>query len=430
MKTLLVLGLPGVGKTTLLERWQAQSGLPFTHFTVEQPERVFVERDLVLNRDGAYVPTGLNYEAELNQPRLPIIDVSCVCEMDQWTDLISAVETRAASVLPSDEQAEVFTVITVVDASSILKLAREFVALTDKSNAPEERFVHGTMGSLLQGIFLADLVVLNKCDLVSNEERDRAEQLIRHFHAGVPVIKTRFADVPWEMVSALPEPVQSRAEARRKWDEFQQANPSKCGDPVLTDFVYRARRPFHPQRFESLVRHLLHPSICLRGYFWLATRMDWAGYLSGTFAAVKIYGIGHWLASRPETEWSQAMRQDPRRRALWDPFGGDRRQELWFTGFPGFLNGLRAQLDAALLNDEEMKAGPEAWAQISDPWPAWRFGDPHHHHDHEPAHAESGLDAKHEHHHGHDEHGHCCGHYHGPDQKHEHTQPTTSHEHS
>jgi G3E family GTPase len=411
MKTIIVVGLPGVGKTTLLERWQAQPDLPSTQFTVEQPERIFVERDLVLDRDGAYTPTGLSYrEAELDHLRSPAADAACVRELNQWTDLIRAVEARSASPRRSGEQAEVPTVITVVDASSILKMARQFVALTGEDTTREGRSIHGRMGALLEGIFLADRVVLNKCDLVSDEERDRAEQLIHHFHADVPVIKTQFGDVPWQIVWTEATRAESRLAARRKLDDFHNAHPPKPGDPSLTDFFYRARRPFHPQRFEILLRKLLNPGICLRGYFWLATRMDWAGYILGTSSTLKLYGLGHWLASWPETGWSQTLRHDVRRQAIWDQAWGDRRQELWITAFPQFFEGLRAQLDAALLDDEEMKAGPEGWSEMTDPWPAWRFEFANH----DPT-------ASHGHDHAHDENGHCCGH------SHDHAKPSLSH---
>lgn len=407
MKTILVVGLPGVGKTTLLERWQAQPDLPLTRFTVEQPERIFVERDLVLNYDGSYAPSGLNYEAGLHQRLLPATNGSRVVELNQWSDLISTVEAISASGQATKPQVGIPTVVVVVDAPSLLKLARQFVALTDENSNREGRAVHAAMRALLEGVFLADWVVLNKCDVISDENKDRAEQLIHHFHPGVAVIKTQFADVPWQKIWASTPTIQDRSDACRKSEEFQRANPSQAGDPSLTDFFYRARRPFHPQRFESFLRKVLQPGICLRGYFWLATRMDWAGYILGTSSSVKLHGLGHWLVSQPKSEWSQALSDDSRREAIWDQTWGDRRQEIWITAFPPFFEGLREQLDAALLDDEEMAAAPETWRAMADPFPAWRFEIPHHDHS-----ACCGHD------HDHDEHGHCCEH------AHDHAEPT------
>jgi G3E family GTPase len=412
MKTILVVGLPGAGKTELLERLKAQPDLPPTHFMVEQPERIFVERDLVLNQDHAYVPSGLNYGTRLDHAPLPAGKFCEVRELDQWIDLTSAVEARTHS-------SGVTTVVAVVDAAFTLKLARQFVALTDDNLTSEARATHETMRALLEGVFLADWVVLNKCDILSGEDRERTEQLIRHFRADLPVIRTQFANVPWERIwnsVSMPDRV---ATARRRLEDFQRANPSKPGNVALTDFIYRARRPFHPQRFRELLSKFAKPGMCLRGYFWLASRMNWAGYILLTPSIGTLYGIGYWLAEQAETDWPEALRDDPRRRALWDPTWGDRRQELWMTAFPAQFEGMREQLDAALLNDDEMKAGPEAWRDMSDPLPKWQL-DSHHHHHHGHDHSTC-CTGDHGHEHSHeDDHSECCGGAHGHKQAHGH----------
>jgi hypothetical protein len=83
---------------------------------------------------------------------------------------------------------------------------------------------------------------------------------------------------------------------------------------------------------------------------------------------------------------------------------GDRRQELALLGVDLDRAALEACLDACLLTDAEMAAGPEAWAAYADPFPAWEdaFDDEDHGHDHGHHHC-------HDHHHG----GDCdCGHPH------------------
>jgi hypothetical protein len=47
---------------------------------------------------------------------------------------------------------------------------------------------------------------------------------------------------------------------------------------------------------------------------------------------------------------------------------GDCRQELVFIGQNINFNQLRDELDACLLDDLEMQAGPSVWAELDDPF--------------------------------------------------------------
>jgi hypothetical protein len=50
---------------------------------------------------------------------------------------------------------------------------------------------------------------------------------------------------------------------------------------------------------------------------------------------------------------------------------GDCRQELVFIGQNIDFAQMRAELDACLLNDEEMAQGVEGWRQLADPFGPW-----------------------------------------------------------
>lgn len=58
-------------------------------------------------------------------------------------------------------------------------------------------------------------------------------------------------------------------------------------------------------------------------------------------------------------------------RKLWHPWWGDRRQELAVIGVAMDEPAVRAELDACLLNDEELRAGPLLWQLLPDAFPAW-----------------------------------------------------------
>ena len=140
----------------------------------------------------------------------------------------------------------------------------------------------------------------------------------------------------------------------------------------IRSFVWRARRPLHPERFWETLNEQWTGVIRSKGFFWLATRPDVAGMWSQAGGACQLQPGGLFWAAVPESEWPQ----DPSvRRAMLASFEGpfgDRRQEIAIIGAHMDEPTLRAMLDACLLTDAEMALGREAWAGFADPIPAWQ----------------------------------------------------------
>jgi G3E family GTPase len=139
----------------------------------------------------------------------------------------------------------------------------------------------------------------------------------------------------------------------------------------ITNFVYRARRPFHPARFYAFINSDLPSVIRAKGYFWLATRMPWAGSWHLADSIGRHEAAGFWFAAVPEERWPADPEWRAGVRKLWQGEHGDRRQELVFIGIEIDEAGLRAALDACLLTNAEWRVGPRAWARLSDPFPRW-----------------------------------------------------------
>jgi G3E family GTPase len=138
--------------------------------------------------------------------------------------------------------------------------------------------------------------------------------------------------------------------------------------------VWRARRPVHPERFKRFIEGDLPGVVRAKGFFWLATRMPWAGEWQLAGAIGRHEAAGFWWAAQPASRWPD----DPAWRATieanWQEPHGDRRQEIVFIGIGMDEAGLRAALQNTLLTDEEWRAGPRTWARLPDPFPTWREG--------------------------------------------------------
>jgi G3E family GTPase len=159
--------------------------------------------------------------------------------------------------------------------------------------------------------------------------------------------------------------------------------PPHRADHDIANFAFRARRPFHPDRFWNLLQGGLPGVFRAKGFFWLASRMELVGGLNLAGPELHCAAAGQWWAARDEQTRQHEMPE--RTRKEWkEPFG-DRRQAIAFMGLNFEPDVLRAELDACLLTDSEMSAGPASWTTLSDPFPSWSVHSHTHEcdHDHE-----------------------------------------------
>jgi G3E family GTPase len=177
----------------------------------------------------------------------------------------------------------------------------------------------------------------------------------------------------------------------RKLIESENADQLR-GD--VQAFAYHSRRPFHPARFWSFLQEGFPGVFRAKGFFWLASRMDYVGGLNLAGAEFHCASAGQWWAA--QDDHAREFHMPARTRKEWkEPFG-DRRQAIAFIGIDLDPDSLRSQLDSCLLTDPEAGVGPEGWHGLADPFPSWSSH--HQPHDHE-------CDQ----HHDHSEHD-CCDH--------------------
>jgi G3E family GTPase len=155
-------------------------------------------------------------------------------------------------------------------------------------------------------------------------------------------------------------------------------------------FGYHARRPFHPERFWKLLQQNLRGLFRAKGFFWLASRMNEVGGLNLAGSELHCASAGNWWAARDQPSRDSEM--PGRTRAEWQEPFGDRRQSFALMALDSDGSALRSQIDACLLTDAEMAAGPPSWSDLPDPFPSWSSHAHVHHHDHECDH-DHGSDA-------------------------------------
>ena len=142
----------------------------------------------------------------------------------------------------------------------------------------------------------------------------------------------------------------------------------------IGSFSYHARRPFHPAKFHDLLHRLDDYGKLLRskGYFWLASRPQFAGQWSQA-GGIARYGFGgmFWKAV-PKERWPDDEEYLASIASQWvEPFG-DMRQELVFIGQGLDQQKMIAALDDCLLSEDEVLKGKHYWTTLNDPFPAWQ----------------------------------------------------------
>jgi G3E family GTPase len=142
-----------------------------------------------------------------------------------------------------------------------------------------------------------------------------------------------------------------------------------AGEAGVNAMLFRARRPFHPERLHDALADLAGATLRGRGQLWLAGRPDTVVGWESAGGGVQLHGLGPWLAALPRDRWTHAS--DLRRLAAdldWDPYYGDRRTVLSFVGLRLDVPALTDRLAGCLLTDPEIADGVASWARLPDPF--------------------------------------------------------------
>jgi len=265
------------------------------------------------------------------------------------------------------------TMVTVVDAANLLKDYASSDFLRDRGESLGEDDERTLVDLLVEQIEFADVVVLNKISTASKEERDLAHKVIRSLNPDARIEEVDFGEVTLDAILDTKLFDFNKAHEHPLWYKelhgFASHTP-ETEEYGVRSFVYRARRPFDPERFQSFIDKGWPGVVRAKGFFWLATRPDFVGEISQAGALVRTGKRGRWWSSVPEQywpaepEWQRAM--EPYFHKIW----GDRRQEIVFIGIdPMQEDALITELDQCLL--EEQDFAPERWSGLNDPFPNW-----------------------------------------------------------
>lgn len=272
--------------------------------------------------------------------------------------------------------AQLDTMVTVVDAVNLLKDYSSSDLLQDRGESLGDEDNRTLVDLLVDQIEFADVVILNKVDIASPVDLDAARKVVRALNPEAELIETTMAQVDLKTVIGTGRFDFDKAQEHPLWAKelygFSDHVP-ETEEYGISSFVYRARRPFHPEKLHKFIHSSWPGVIRAKGHFWLATRHEWAGELSQAGALVRTEALGFWWDAVPRKHWPDHSEWKDQVAAKWDDVFGDRRQEIVFIGTAMDEASLRARLDDCLVDcGADVTMDIEAWRALPDPFPEWK----------------------------------------------------------
>jgi G3E family GTPase len=260
--------------------------------------------------------------------------------------------------------------VTVVDAVNLLRDCSS-TALLEERGETLKNDKRALVDLLVEQIEFADVIVLNKIADATPDQRDASRKIIRSLNPQADIIETSHCQVPFNRILNTGRFNFDKAQQHPLWYKelygFAEHVP-EMEQYAIQNFVYRARRPFDPSKFDKFIKEPWPGVIRAKGHFWLATRPQWLGEISQAGSIIRTEALGFWWASVPMELWPDDPFWRKKLREQWHDVYGDRRQEIVFIGTEMSQSSIRERLDACFVPESESME-VASWARLIDPFP-------------------------------------------------------------
>lgn len=380
-------GYLGSGKTTILNH--------VLNNREGKKVAVIVNDMSEINIDGKLV----NYESNLSRTEEKLIEMSngCICctlredllveverlAKDGQFDYILIESTGISEPIPVaqtfsyiDEElgidlgqfCRLDTMVTVVDAFRFWHDFSSGETLVDRQQGLNQEDHRDVVDLLIDQIEFCDVLILNKCDLISKSELIKLERILRKIQPNAKIIHSIYGKVDTNEILNTNQFNFEKASISAGW--IQELNQSEhipeTDEYGISSMVYRQRRPFHPARLMDWFSNWPESIVRAKGIVWISTRNNIAYLLSQAGPSIQLGPLSYWVASLPLDEQKWYQKEEPDLLEKWDESFGDRINEFVLIGVDMNKEKIAKELDELVLTDEEMK---KDWHTFPDPLP-------------------------------------------------------------
>ena len=405
----LLCGYLGAGKTTLMNMILAnQKGYKVA---------VIVNDIGEINVDASLIAKDANIT---DKSSLVPLTNGCIC-CTLKTDLVMQIENLIASgkfdylliessgvcepmpiaqAIETIENGYLDNVVSVVDAKRLVDEFSDGAQLLKKDMGEED-----IESLLVQQIEFCSTLIINKKDLVTDEQMKKVRAVINKLQPHVKVIETTRCQVPLEDMLATKRfnfekvfesagwvaELEKRAEeyddddecGHERCDHDHHGEHEHCGhddhdhhghhghdehgehghhhhhhehkhesadedEYGIGSFVYYRRRPFNREKLEKYAGVWPRNIILSKGVIWFSDEQDMAYVFETAGRQIQAGLSGRWLATASKREQEKILAQEPRMREEWDEKVGDRMIKLCIIGQKLDKQKICADLDALL----------------------------------------------------------------------------------
>ena len=266
------------------------------------------------------------------------------------------------------------TMVTVVDCFNFFKDFGTNELLVDRKLTDMEGDFRTIVNLLTDQIEFANVIILNKTDLVDANTVGLLKASIQKLNPGAKILTSDFSKVdPKEILNTKLFDF-DEAQNSAGWQKELEGgtHTPETEEYGISSFVFRNQKPFHPERFWKYLNED-YPSTVIRakGLFWLASRSDDAINFSQAGGSSRMERAGVWWASMPFSErvnYQAFVDNKDYIEEKWSKQWGDRMNELVFIGQDIEKEKMIAQLEQCLLQDHEQDLFDEH-IPFRDPFP-------------------------------------------------------------
>ncbi len=253
------------------------------------------------------------------------------------------------------------TMVTVVDASNFLERIKSTETLKDKGQEISEDDERSVIDLLTEQVEFANVIVINKIDLVDKEKLVQIKAIIRSLNAKAKILETKYSKIDLKEILNTNLFDFDEAEEYPAWSQELQGSgfvhTPETEEYGISSFIYRKRKPLDPNLFlQEIAKH--SNIIRAKGYIWFTTHNNFAIMFGLAGRQRSFYPEGDWWAAVPKEEWPKGVEDSLK--PIWQEEIGDRRQEFVIIG---------KDLDKEKITNSLDKCLVEYKTEVKNPFP-------------------------------------------------------------